>query len=76
MPDEPAPPLPIWSVKFFRDLRGLTPARIGYISRRSEAEVEQLALERMADEEACRVEIYRVILHPLILSDGAEYWLD
>jgi len=73
---EPAPPLPIWSVKFFRDLRSLAPTRIGYISRASEAEVEKLALERMADEEACRVEICHVILHPLILADGAEYWLD
>jgi len=50
--------------------------RIGYISRASEAEVEQRALECMADEEAVRVEICRVILHPLILADGAEYWLD
>jgi hypothetical protein len=76
MPDEPAPPLPVWSVKFFYDLRSLTPTRIGYISRASEAEVEQRALECMADEEAVRVEICRVILHPLILADGAEYWLD
>jgi len=30
----------------------------------------------MADEEAVRVEICRVILHPLILADGTEYWLD
>ena len=76
MPDDIAPPMPIWSVKFFRDLRSLAPTRIGYISRASETEVENLALERMGDEEACRVEICRVLLHPLILSDGAEYWLD
>ena len=76
MPDDPAHSMPVWSVKFFRDLRSLTPTRIGYISRASEAEVEKLALERMADEEACRVEICRVLLHPLILADGAEYWLD
>jgi hypothetical protein len=63
-------------VKFFRDLRSLTPTRVGYISRGSEAEIKQLALERMADEEACRVEICQVVLHPLILADGAEYWLD
>jgi hypothetical protein len=30
----------------------------------------------MDDEEACRIEICRVILHPLIFADGAEYWLD
>jgi hypothetical protein len=68
--------MPVWSVKFFRDLRSQIPTRLGYISRASEAEVEQLALERMADEEATRVEICRVLLHPLILADGAEYWLD
>src|SRR5215471_21736719 len=48
------PPMPVWSVKFFRDLRSQAPARIGYVSRGSEAEVEKLALERMGDEEACR----------------------
>jgi len=68
--------MPIWSVKFFRDLRSQTPTRLGYISRASEEEVEQLAFERMSDEEAVRVEICRVILHPLILGEGAEYWLD
>ena len=68
--------MPVWSVKFFRDLRSQAPTRLGYISRTSEAEVKQLALERMADEEAVRVEICRVILHPLILAEGAEYWLD
>jgi hypothetical protein len=30
----------------------------------------------MADEEATRVEICRVILNPPILASGAEYWLD
>jgi hypothetical protein len=30
----------------------------------------------MADEEVVRVEICRAILHPLILADGTEYWLD
>lgn len=70
------PPMPVWGVKFFRDLRSQAPTRIGYVSRASEAEVEKLAHERMADEEACRVEICRVVLHPLILADGAEYWLD
>ena len=68
--------MPMWSVKFFRDLRSQAPTRLGYISRTSEAEVKQLALDRMADEEAVRVEICRVILHPLILAEGAEYWLD
>jgi hypothetical protein len=68
--------MPVWSIKFFRDLRNQTPTRLGYISRASEAEIEQLAIERMADEEAVRVEICRVILHPLILAEGAEYWLD
>ena len=68
--------MPVWSVKFFRDLRSQAPTRLGYISRTSEAEVKQLALDRMADEEAVRVEICRVILHPLILAEGAEYWLD
>ena len=76
MPGDTAPPVPVWSVKYFRDLRSLTPTRIGYISRASEAEVGKLALEHMGDEEACRIEICRVILHPLILADGAEYWLD
>jgi hypothetical protein len=68
--------MPVWSVKFFRDLRSQTPTRLGYISRASEGEVQQLACERMADEEAVRVEICRVVLHPLILTEGAEYWLD
>jgi hypothetical protein len=40
------------------------------------AEVESLARERVADEEAVRVEICRVVLHPVILAEGAEYWLD
>jgi hypothetical protein len=68
--------MPVWAVKFFPDLRSLTPTRIAYISRASEEEVAQRALECMADNEACRIEISRVILHPLILADGAEYWLD
>ena len=68
--------MPVWSLKFFRDLRSQTPTRQGYISSASKAEVEQLARERMADEEAVRVEICRVELHPLILAEGAEYWLD
>ena len=76
MPDDTAAPVPVWSVKFFRDLRNLTPTRLAYISRSSEAEVAQRALECMADEEATRVEICRVPLNPPILADGAEYWLD
>jgi hypothetical protein len=76
MPDDVAPAVPVWSVKFFRDLRSLTPTRLAYISRSSEAEIAQRALECMADEEAARVEICRVILNPPILADGAEYWLD
>ena len=76
MPNSPAPPVPVWSVKFFRDLRSLTPARIAYISRASEEEVGQRALECMANEEAARVEICRALLNPPILADGAEYWLD
>jgi len=68
--------MPVWSLKFYRDLRSQTPTRLGYVSRAFEEEVEQLARERMADEEAVRVEICRVILHPLILADGTEYWLD
>ena len=35
--------MPVWSVKFFRDLRSQTPTRLGYISLASEAEVDQLA---------------------------------
>jgi hypothetical protein len=27
MTDDTAPPVPVWSVKFFRDLRSLTPTR-------------------------------------------------
>ena len=73
MPDDAAPPMPVWSVKFFRDLRSLTPTRLGYISRSSEAEVAQRALGCMAGEEVARVEICRVLLNPLILADGAEY---
>jgi hypothetical protein len=76
MTDDTATPMPVWSVKFFRDLRSLTPTRIAYISRASEAEVAQRAAECLADEEAGRVEICPVILHPPILADGAEYWLD
>ena len=76
MPDDVAPPVPVWSVKFFRDLRSLTPTRLAHISRSSEAEVAQRALECMADEEAARVEICRVLFNPPILADGAEYWLD
>ena len=76
MPDATAPPMPVWSVKFFRDLRSLTPTRMAYISRASEKEVAQRALEFMADEEAGRIEICSVILYPPILADGAEYWLD
>jgi len=76
MPDDAAPPVPVWSVKFFRDLRSLTPTRLAYISRSCEAEVAQRALECMADEEAARVEICRVLLNPPILASGAEYWLD
>jgi hypothetical protein len=76
MPDDVAPPVPVWSVKFFRDLRSLTPTRLAYISRSSEAEVAQRAFECMADEEAARVEICRVVLTPPILADGAEYWFD
>ena len=44
MPDGFAPPMPVWSLKFFHDLRSQTPTRLGYISRASEAEVERLAL--------------------------------
>ena len=76
MPDDAAPSVPVWSVKFFRDLRSLTPTRLAYISRSSEAEVAQRALECMADEEAARVEICCVLLNPPILADGAEYWFD
>jgi len=66
----------VWSVKFVNDLRSLTPTRLAYISRSSEAEVAQCAAECMADEEAARVEICRVLLLPPILAEGAEYWLD
>ena len=76
MTDDIAPPVPVWSVKFFRDLRSLTPTRLAYISRSSEVEVAQRALECMADEEAARVEICRALLNQPILADGAEYWLD
>ena len=73
MPDEP---VPVWSVKFFRDLTGLTPTRMAYISRASEDEVPQRVVECMADNEAARAEICRVLLNPPILAEGAEYWLD
>jgi hypothetical protein len=46
-----APTARVWSVKFFNDLRSLTPTRLAYISRSSEAEVAQRAAECMADEE-------------------------
>ena len=39
MPEDTAPPVQVWSVKFFSDLRNLTPTRLAYISRSSEAEV-------------------------------------
>jgi len=74
--DDAAAPMTVWSVKFFRDLRSLTPTRMAYISRASEEEVAQRARECVADEEAGRVEICPVILYPPILADGAEYWLD
>ena len=76
MPDEPASTVPVWSVKFFRDLRSLTPTRLAYISRASEEEVAQRAAECIADNEAARAEICRVLLNPPILAEGAEYWLD
>ena len=73
MPDEP---VPVWSVKFFRDLRSLTPTRMAYISRASEDEIAQRVAECMADNETARAEICRVLLNPPILAEGAEYWLD
>ena len=73
MPDEP---MPVWSVKFFRDLRSLSPTRMAYVSRTSEEEVARRAAECMADNEAARAEICRVLLNPPILAEGAEYWLD
>jgi hypothetical protein len=76
MSDDAASPMPVWSVKFFRDLRSLTPTRMAYISRASEEEVSQRVRECVADEEVGRIEICSVILHPPILADGAEYWLD
>ena len=42
----------------------------------SEAEVAQRAAECVVDGETARVEICPVILHPPILAEGAEYWLD
>ena len=74
MPDDPIPR--VWRVKFFPDLRSQTPARIAYISRTSEAEVAQRVAECVVDGETARVEICPVILHPPILAEGAEYWLD
>jgi hypothetical protein len=74
MSDNPAPP--VWGLKFFPDLRSLAPTRIAYISRASEEEVAQRAFECMADNEAARVEIARVLLNPPMLADGEEYWLD
>jgi hypothetical protein len=58
------------------NLRSQTPTRIAYISRACEEEVAQRVAECVADEEAARVEICPVILHPPILAEGAEYWLD
>ena len=55
MSDDTTRPVPVWSVKFFRDLRSLTPTRLAYISRSSEEEVAQRAPECMADEEVSRV---------------------
>ena len=74
MPDDPVPR--VWNVMFFHDLRSLTPTRLAYISRSSEAEVAQRAAECVVDGETARVEICPVILHPPILAEGAEYWLD
>src|SRR5271155_1604541 len=54
MSDDTARPVLVWSVKFFRDLRSLTPTRLAYISRSSEEEVTQRALECMADEGVSR----------------------
>jgi hypothetical protein len=75
MPDQP---MPVWSVKFFPDLRSLTPTHLAYISRATEEEVAQRVREYIADneEEAGRIEISRVILFPPILGDEPEYWLD
>ena len=39
MHDYSAKLVPVWSVKFFHDLRSLTPTRLAYISRASEEEV-------------------------------------
>ena len=72
MPDSPARPVPVWRVKFFRDLRSLTPTRIAYISRASEVEVAERAYECMADEEACRVGICRIVVgSPILASIGS-----
>jgi hypothetical protein len=49
---------------------------MAYISRASEDEVAQRVVECMADNEAARAEICRVLLNPPILAEGAEYWLD
>ena len=76
MTDDTSRPVPVWSVKFFRDLKSLTPTRLAYISRTCEAEVAQRALECIPDEEATRVETCHVLLNPPILADGAEHWLD
>ena len=76
MPDNAARSMPVWSVKFFRDLRSLTPVRMAYISRACEEEAAKRALECTAGEEVGRIEICSVILYPPILADGAEYWLD
>lgn len=76
MPPDTTASMPVWSVKFFRDLRSLTPTRVAYISRASEEEVARRVRECVADEEAGRVEICSVILYPPMLADGSEYWLD
>ena len=41
MPDDTGPHMSVWTVKFFRDLRSLTPTRLAYISRSCEAEAAQ-----------------------------------
>ena len=76
MPDDAAPPVPVSSVKFFRDLRSLTPTRLAYISRCSEAEVAQRALECMADKRRLASRFVASSSTRPILADGAEYWLD
>ena len=77
MPGDTAPPVPVWSVKFFRDLRSLTSTRLAYISRAPQKLKLPIAPSNawpMKRRLASRF-VASSSTRP-ILADGAEYWLD